>query len=232
MVPWPALLSTLLDALAPPGCAACDEACAGSAPFCPRCGGPAQADTRSGLAGGAPVWIVGAYSPPLSTAIVRLKYGARPDLSRPLARLFLPLLAAHQLPTSAPLVPVPMHPRRLATRGYNQATLLAQELARISRRVCLPRLLRRARETEQQVGKSRSERLENLSGAFALAARTPGSAWPRAARVHGRVASVVLVDDVITTGSTVRACAQALAAGGVAVAAILALASAEPEPRG
>jgi predicted amidophosphoribosyltransferase len=102
----------------------------------------------------------------------------------------------------------------LATRGYNQAALLARELSRGSGLTSMPRLLRRTREMERQVGKSREQRVENAMGAFEL--RQPGPP------------SVVLVDDVITTGSTVRACAQALAAGGVRLAAVVALARAEP----
>jgi predicted amidophosphoribosyltransferase len=76
-------------------------------------------------------------------------------------------------------------------------------------------LLRRSRETERQVGKSREERVDNARDAFELRQAGPSR--------------VVLVDDVITTGSTVRACAQALAAGGIRVVAIAALARAEQD---
>jgi ComF family protein len=161
-----------------------------------------------------PLLVAGSYAPPLSTAIVRFKYGGRPELSRLLAGLLAPALRNLELTHGTVLVPVPLHARRLATRGYNQAALLAQELSDSAGLACLPRLLVRARETERQVGKARIERLTNAQGAFEL--RKPG---PK---------RVVLVDDVVTTGSTVRACAQALMAGGVELAAVVALAQALP----
>lgn len=208
---WQAI-SSLLDLLAPPACSACDGACSPERVFCNACGGPAAAKGGLLLAG-VPLLVAGDYSPPLSTAIQRFKYAGRPELARPLARLLLPLLG--ELDRSAPLAlaPVPLHPRRLASRGYNQAALLASELARHTRFASRPRLLERTRAMDHQVGKSRSDRLENAAGAFALR--------------QASAAPVVLVDDVITTGSTVRACAQALAAGQVRLAAVVALAQAE-----
>jgi ComF family protein len=176
-----------------------------------------RADTQvhelDGVFGGVPLVVAGEYAAPLSTAITRFKYAGRPELSRSLAPLLLSRMEQLHLPADVMLVPVPLHPRRLATRGYNQAALLAQELARRCRWACEPRLLRRARETERQVGKSRTLRLTNARGAFEQ--RRPGPA------------RVVLVDDVVTTGSTVRACAQALADGGATLVAIAALARAQ-----
>ncbi len=204
------IVSQLLDALSPACCPACDRPSAEHA-FCSDCGRPLALETEA--LDGVPVLVAGPYRPPLSTAIQRFKYQGRAELSGPLTRLLLPSVSAFGLPEAATLVPVPLHPRRLASRGYNQAALVARELSRSTGLAYRPRLLGRARETERQVGKSRSERLENASGAFVLR------------QVGAR--SVVLVDDVITTGSTVRACAQALAAGGVRLAAVVALARAE-----
>ena len=202
-------LAELLDVLAPPGCAACDGPCGGT--FCEACGALA-ADTEVHELDGVPLIVAGPYEPPLSTAITRFKYGGRPELARCLAPLLLSRVQHLTAPAAAVLAPVPLHPRRLATRGYNQAALLAQELAGRCRWSCEPRLLRRVRETERQVGKSRLLRLTNADGAFEL--RRPGPAH------------VVLVDDVVTTGSTVRACAQALAEGGATLVAVVALARA------
>lgn len=208
---WQRAFTSVLDLLAPPACIACDGR-SGSQPFCPTCGAP-PGSVSAGDIDGVPLLVASPYVAPMSTAIARLKYENRPELSRPLARLLAPKLACRQLPPDAALVPVPLHPKRLAARGYNQAALLAQELAALSHHGCHPLLLRRLRETERQVGKSRAERRENPAGAFTLRSAGPSH--------------VVLVDDVVTTGSTVRACAQALSAGGIQVSAIVALAHAE-----
>jgi ComF family protein len=215
------VISGFLDALAPPSCAACDAPSGHT--FCDACGAISAATVTAEL-DGVPLLVVGEYAPPLSTAITRFKYSGRAELSRCLARLLVPAIERLGLPRGTVLVPVPLHARRLATRGYNQAALLAQDLAHGSRLACDPRLLRRVRETERQVGKSRAERLTNASGAFEL-------------RRGSRSADLVLVDDVVTTGSTVRACAQALAEGGANLLGVVALArahptSAEGKPRG
>ncbi len=207
------VVSGLLDALAPPRCAACDAPCV--AAFCDKCGAVSPATAASEL-DGVPLLVAGDYAPPLSTAIARFKYEGRAELSRCLASLVLPALEQWGLPRDTAFVPVPLHPRRLVERGYNQAGLLAQELARSSRLACEPRVLRRARETERQVGKSRAGRLTNANGAFEL-------------RHQPVAANIVLVDDVVTTGSTVRACAQALAQGGATLLGVVALARALPD---
>ena len=209
---WGRVISGLLDALAPPGCAACDASTVDA--FCAACGQPAPSAER--WLDGLPLVVAGSYVPPLSTAIVRFKYEGRAELARSLAPLVVPAIRQLELPLGTALVPVPLHPRRLATRGYNQAALLAQELAPRAGLDCDVRLLKRSRETERQVGKTRALRLTNASGAFELRRKGP--------------TSVVLVDDVVTTGSTVRACAQALAQAEVQLVAVVALAHA-PEGR-
>ncbi|MGN0852975.1 MAG: ComF family protein [Kiritimatiellia bacterium] len=97
------------------------------------------------------------------------------------------------------VVPVPLHPNRLRERGYNQCGLLADGLARrINRRADLRSLLR-VRDTEHQARLGREQRLKNLDGAFKVV---------RPENVRGR--TVLLVDDVSTTGTTLSRCAQAL----------------------
>jgi ComF family protein len=205
------VVSEILEALSPSACAACDEPALDGA-FCAACAAMSQPAAAPRTLHGVPVLSAGVYSPPLSTAIVRFKYGGRAELSGVLARLVAPSLVQLAVPPDAVLVPVPLHPKRLAERGYNQAALLAQELARVSGHECRPRLLSRARATERQVGKARSDRLTNIVDAF---------------RVRQRAARrAILVDDVVTTGATVRACAQALTRGGVELCAVVALAEA------
>lgn len=211
MGPLGRIASRLLDALAPPRCVACDAPSVSA--FCEQCGEPTRAP-RSTLLETVPLVVAGSYEPPLSTAIVRFKYEGRAELSRRLARLLEPGFGGLRLSSATAIVPVPLHPRRLVLRGYNQAALLARELTRGRDLHYAPRLLIRTRETESQVGKLQSARRANTAGAFEL--REPG---PK---------NAVLVDDVLTTGSTVRACAQALARGGVQLVGVVVLAQAVP----
>src|SRR5262249_27630814 len=111
------------------------------------------------------------------------------------------------------LVPVPLAPGRLIARRFNQAAILAHEVGCRTGVRFAPLVLRRSRRTPPQVGLSRQQRRENVAGAFTV---TPG------ADLAG--ARIVLVDDVITTGATVGACARALRRAGAARVDVLALA--------
>jgi ComF family protein len=111
-------------------------------------------------------------------------------------------------------VPVPLHPRRLVERGYNQSALLARELGKATGLTTSLRGLQRVVYTEQQSRLAREARLTNLAGAFV--ART---------RLSGR--AVVLVDDVATTGATLAACACAAREAGAIVVGALGIAHTE-----
>jgi ComF family protein len=100
------------------------------------------------------------------------------------------------------LVPVPLHPRRLRHRGYDQAAILAAGAARRFRIPVAP-LLRRVRETGQQVGRDRTSRERSVRGAFAAAGNVLGT-------------RICLIDDVLTTGATASAAADALLLAGAA----------------
>ena len=130
----------------------------------------------------------------LADVVHALKYGRRPSVARALAALMR--RAGGELLTGVDVaVPVPLHRRRLRERGFNQAEALARGLG-----VPLCHALRRARLTPAQVALPGGARRVNLRGAFVLAAA--------AEQIRGR--TVVLVDDVLTTGATVTACADAL----------------------
>ena len=154
----------------------------------------------------------GLFGGPLADAVHALKYGDRPALARPLGRW---LAARVSLPAGAVVVAVPLGRRRRLTRGYDQASRLAEHLARASGVPRLVGALRRVRETPPQVGRSRAARAANVAGAFA--------ADPL--RVAGK--ELVLVDDVVTTGSTAEAAARALLAAGARRVTVVALARAE-----
>jgi ComF family protein len=195
--------------------------------FCASCGSLVPVD--AGEVAGLPLVVVGRYAPPLSTAIGRFKYEGRADLAPRLAALLEEPLAQRLLTSvaGATLVPVPLHPRRLAERGYNQAALLASALANRYELASSPRLLARRRETERQVGKNRNERLANALDAFEVRATGAGTG-----RLNGASAErcrAILVDDVVTTGATVRACAQALRRAGIEPAGVVALARANAD---
>lgn len=113
------------------------------------------------------------------------------------------LAARYPFAPGALLVPVPLHPVRLRSRGFNQALLLARPLGRALGLPVAPRALRRIRRTQAQPGLGAAERRVNLAGAFVVC---------HPATVSGR--HVVLVDDVLTTGATANACAGALRAAG------------------
>jgi ComF family protein len=198
--------------LAPPRCAACDARVRLLAVFCEACASNAQAPpaAQSGER------VAFAYGGAVARAIARFKYERRPDLARPLGDLLWRAVEPDADALSgAIVVPVPLHPRRLAERGYNQSALLARRLAgRLGARVA-PLALARTRDAPAQATLDRRDRLSNLQGAFRAR---------EADRVRGR--TVLLVDDVRTTGATLACCAEALAAAGAAGVAAAVLAQA------
>jgi ComF family protein len=143
----------------------------------------------------------------LSRAVWNCKYRNLPHLAEPLAAWLADTVTrlpeARRMLDGAPLlVPVPLHPHKLAERGYNQAELLARALARIMALQVDVVSLSRVRDTASQVQRAtRSERLLNMRSAFTA---TDG--------VTGR--DVIVVDDVSTTGATLTACAAALKSAG------------------
>ncbi|WP_437711240.1 ComF family protein [Sorangium sp. So ce448] len=209
--------------LSPPACAGCDTPIADASVFCADCartsvpyaeGAPRRrAGTRA--AAGAPLVAFAPFGGAVAEGIRRFKYGDRPDLARPLGRLLL--CAARDAEVRVDLVvPVPLHPRRLAERGYNQAALLAAHVADGLAVSFAPRALCRVRPTAQQAQLPRDRRLQNVAGAFRVHAPE---------RVQRR--RVALIDDVATTGATLAACRDALLGAGAVSVIYLVLATAE-----
>lgn len=191
------LLADLLDLIAPPRCAACDAPHPRDAPLCDPC--------REALlpAEESPEGVRAAFlhGGPIASAIHRAKYGADPHVARRLGALLLPALPAR----AELVVPIPLHRKRLIARGFNQAALLAAPVANaLGARLSLHALVR-TRDTPSQTTLDRAHRAENLAGAFAA---------PRAEVVRGR--TIVVVDDVSTTGATMGAAFAALRGAGAA----------------
>jgi ComF family protein len=205
----------LLDLVGPRRCAACDGPLGGPA-FCAACARRLEGAPRRLRLAGLPLLALGSYREPLSTAILRLKQAGRSDLAAPLADE-LAIRAAVPDP-SALLVPVPLHPRRLAARGYNQSALIARALARRWGVGSLPLALRRTRDTTRQMLLDRAARLENVRGAFEARAARPLAGRP-----------LVVVDDVVTTGATVEEALLALSRAGAKPVAVVALAATEQD---
>lgn len=245
LIPEPAAgsyLSSLLDLLFPPLCHSCRAllanpgkvnlcpACIAAAPpitspLCSCCGRPfatvAGADHLCGSCTLAPPPFTAARAALLYTGTTRelihgFKYSHKVILRRPLGLLAAPYLDNFVTAFAADvMVAVPLHSERLRQRGFNQAVLLGEIF---SQRWGIPLLrnnLRRTKRTEPQINLAASARAENVKGAFALA-EPAGLAGKR----------VLLVDDVYTTGSTVKECALTLGRGGAAAVAVVTIARA------
>jgi len=167
---------------------------------------------------GAPAAL--AYGPVARTVALRLKYGRRTGHARLMAQLMARHLSAMGPVDAMLLVPVPLHRWRLWSRGFNQAALVADELARLTGAPRDHHLLLRVKSTASLRGKGRRERERIVAGAFALAP----DAMARAARRH-----VVLIDDVHASGATLRAAARVLARSGAAQVSALTWARVVPD---
>lgn len=205
------MFSHLLEALFPARCPLCDALYQPTliAPVCAPChaatqwlGHPLVTEHFPN-----PVWdsvrSLCRFDGPVVDALHRLKYLRRTDLAPALGRL-LGELAFATGPHDG-VIPVPLSPRRVRRRGYNQAQLLARPVARALRVPLLVDVVRRVRETPPQVGLSAVARKDNLRSAFAV---DPGR------RDALRGCRCLLIDDVMTTGATLHACATALKRAG------------------
>lgn len=229
----------VLDAVLPPRCLACQEPMAPpgglcpdcwplvrflAEPLCRRCGIPMAGpgvEVCGACADHPPAYgqarAVFAYEDGSRDLILRLKHADALAGVPVLARWML-RPGAEMLRTADWLVPVPLHWRRLFQRRYNQSAELARALARIAGVRALPDGLVRTRRTPSQGGLSRRQRQANVRDAFAVPHR-------HQARVRGGHA--VVIDDVMTTGATVDACAAALLAAGARRVDVLCLARVE-----
>lgn len=143
-----------------------------------------------------------AYDELSRSLAIRLKYGRKVAIARTMARYMAPLVARDP---EAVLVPVPLHRTRLWRRGFNQSALVARELSKMLGIAADPLAIRRIKRTPPLKGMSPVQRRKTVAGAFRVRDRSA---------VTGR--TVILVDDVLTTGSTADACARVLKRAGAA----------------
>jgi ComF family protein len=178
-------------------------------PLCPRCGKPQSSGILCPACVGWQAEIDGIRSPfrfdgVKRQAIHQLKYKNLRALAESLAELLSDYLVANPVPGEV-LVPVPLHQKRLRERGYNQSTLLAEEVGKLNGLSVVDDCLVRERHAPPQVRTSNvEERRGNVAGAFVCRDR----------RLQGK--QVLLIDDVSTSGATLDACAAALKAAGAA----------------
>jgi ComF family protein len=188
-------------------------------PQCPCCGLPYPPGGSSHLCGDCllrpPFYdqarAVVVYQGQVTGAIQRFKYRKEYLLSGALGWLGNRLKG--EKPDFDTLIPVPLHPKRLRERGFNQALLLSRTLEDIPSKKIKPRLLKRIRHTPPQVRLDPDERRQNVRGAFEI--DTPGV-------VRGK--DILLVDDVFTTGATVNECARVLKKAGAGRVSVYTLA--------
>lgn len=211
----------LLDFALPPRCAGCGEVTGEPHAFCPPCWSRIEWLGNAGcnrcglpLAGTEIETCARCLAQPLKLERIRaavayddlprsialkLKYGRKVALARTMARYMAPLRG--DWPEDAIVVPVPLHRSRLWGRGFNQSALVARELAHAWRLRADVAALRRVKRTRPLKGLNHVQRRKAVSGAFKAESRFDGR-------------TIILIDDVLTSGSTAEACARVLRRAG------------------
>jgi ComF family protein len=220
---WHQTARMALDIALPTLCVACREPVDGEGvcadcwaklsfiapPLCPRLGIPFVYDPGPGLLSMEAISDPPAYGRARAavryddvarTLVHALKYQDRTDLAPAMGR-WMARAGRELIEQTDALIPVPLHWRRGWSRRYNQSGALARVIERQTGAKLLSEVLRRVRPTLQQIGLSRAQRASNVQGAFKVATE-------RQSEIQGR--RVVLIDDVLTSGATVDACARAL----------------------
>ena len=238
------LIHSLLNFIFPPFCASCHQkilqpgsglicdSCWDSlerwdAQSCQRCGAllPEQSGPALPLLCSKcriPDWAcadiraIGPFKAPLADAIHLLKYSDRRSIVNKISLYMGQSLAgAGQYQSADLILAVPLHPARKRERGYNQAQLLAQALGKLLNKPCPENIIARARHTQTQTKLNKQQRLENVKDIFFV---------KKSELVKGK--SVILIDDVLTTGATIGSCAgKLLEAGASKVLALTAAAA-------
>ncbi|MBZ4665789.1 MAG: phosphoribosyltransferase [Mahella sp.] len=190
-------------------------------PLCDICGKPIDSAkqhicrdcaeySRSFIKAGA----VLEYMPSVHETIYRYKYKGHSELAKPLGILMAHVVSRLAWPDIDALVPVPLYSERLRQRGYNQSALLARYMGYELNLPVLDKALYRCRDTKAQAALDRAERRANIAGAFTV---------KNLKYTEGK--TIMLIDDILTTGATADACTQALLAGGARAVYVFTLAT-------
>lgn len=208
------MLEELLALVAPPGCGVCGDGCEVARRLCDRCDRAlrAGAPVRSAVPGVEEAWSAAPYDGAARRLVGALKFRARVGLAGDAAGLIAARAPAHLL--AGAIVPVPAAPSRRRRRGFDAAEAIANALARRCGLPVAPCLARA--ESARQVGRRRAERLADP---------------PRVAALSPVPKEAVLVDDVMTTGATLGACAAALRGGGAIRVVAVTVAASIPASR-
>jgi ComF family protein len=214
---WQPLINQALNLFLKPNCPLCDRTA--TQIFCRYCQRQIQdcqlAQPDRYWRGDLPLFAWGNYQGSIKQSIAKLKY----DGHRSIGNLYGEWLAESwqkytpPIPTKLIVIPIPLHPEKLATRGFNQAELIARSFCQITG-AKLDLSLHRTRSTVAQFKLSKSARQENVAGAFAL--------------VNSRLqpdSTVLLIDDIYTTGATVRSVASVLKSNQINVCGVAVIAT-------
>lgn len=235
-------LSPILNLLYPTTCAICNQKTLNhfcptcwdkiellKPPLCPKCGRPFSSEVtllrspdhlcyecREIKTYFDKAIAIGPYDGTLAEAIHFFKYGGKKGLARPLGKIMIEYINSNSsLFPAEPVeaLPVPLHPKRLRQREFNQSLLLAKEISKALGIPLIPDNLQRIRWTRPQIELKGEERLKNVKGAFKV--KNPK-------KIEGK--SILLIDDVYTTGATVRECSKVLKKAGADKVYVLTLA--------
>lgn len=234
-LPWRRAWRTVVDLIVPPSCPACGARTAEPATMCPACWAatrrisrpfcerlalPFSLDPGPGAISPAalahpPRWdrarAAALYEGPARSLVTSLKFGDRLEVA-PFLAAEMARAGADILREADAILPVPLHPRRLFQRRFNQAAVLAGGIGKRAGVPVLVDALRRVKATPPQIGLTKEGRARNVVGAFAV---------PAAKRAAITGQRLVLVDDVLTTGATLEACARVLKRAGAASVDVL-----------
>ncbi len=211
---WVSIVEGILRLGLRPRCPLCQRWA--TAVFCSDC--LSQLQVCQSKCSSTTVLAWGNYAGALKRAIALLKYDGRAEIARPLGQWLAQSWLQQEVLQQCVVVPIPLHDQRRSQRGYNQAELIARSFCQVTGLKMRSQALIRRRATQAQFGLTITERQRNLEQAFALGPdfKRQRPKWP-----------VLLLDDIYTTGATIKAATQVLQKSGIQVHGTVAVAQAQ-----